>query len=403
MTLPEHAARHGFAVFQDRLIHEAQPPITPAQLAAIEAQIGAAVPPGLRALWETSFGGRVGYDLEVEFGDHVAGFSFSEIFYPGADTYRDLPGWIEHELELAEEDGKGGPLRFLPFGGFEYLDRLYVGLEAPHAGAVFAWMQGLPSAWALRLHEDSVARIADDVPALFRQLSLSHDPFTADDPYGAAHEVVDAIADVEPSDPVLAEALGATLRRAVLDWRGALEAGRLAGAPRLRRLALQQVAASGDLALAERMAAQGCDLGERYAGGGNLVDLLLVHGHDAQAGALIERGVDASQAIINAARSIKPERMRQLIAMGAEVTVLAAAQAALNGDIESAFAMADALDADQRAELSASLADSLEGIERSLKRVESGEMGSSMNPAQYREQIASGRRVMDYVAKHPDR
>lgn len=399
MTLSGHTAQHGLAVFEDRVIFEAQPPITQAQLAAIEAKIGRPVPAGLRKLWETSFGGRVGYDLEVEFGDHVAAFSFAELFYPGADTYRDLPGWIDHELELAEENGAPGRLRFLPFGGFEYLDRLYIGLEAPHEGAVFAWMQGLPSAWALRLHEDSVARIADDIPALFRMLALRHDPFAAGDDYTAGDEAADAIAAVDEIDPALADTFRATLRRAILDWRGALDAGTLAADKRLRHLALQTVARDGDLALAARMADQGCDLGERYAGGGNLVDLLLVHGNDAQAGEMLAQGVDGSQAIINAASCIVPERARQLIALGAEVTALATAQAGLTGHIESALAMADALDQEQLAELVESLATSIKRSKLTLKRVERGEMGSSMTPAEYREQIENGERLVHHATR----
>ncbi|SDV47151.1 SMI1/KNR4 family protein [Chitinasiproducens palmae] len=400
-ALPEAAAAHGFALFEDKVIFEAQAPITSEQLAEVERRVGRPVPPGLRALWQTAFGGRVGYDLQVQFDDHVATFSFAELFYPESDGYRDLWGWIDHERELAEEnadEGYDGRLRFLPFGGFEYLDRLYVCLDEPHYGAVFAWMQGLPSAWALRLHEDSVARIADDVPGLFRLLALDSDPFDDSGDYNAADETVDAISQIDGPEPALADALRAAVRRAVLDWRGALDAGTLASSTRLRHLAFRQVAMDGDLALAERIAAQGCDLNERYAGGGNLVDHLLASGHDAQAGALIERGIDASQAIVSAAARLSPERTRHLLSLGAEVTPLAAAQAAVVGSVESAELMVDALPPSQLAELVSSMDDSIARAESSASRVEAGTLGSNMTPAQYRQQAEHARALQRYVA-----
>ncbi|WP_252406521.1 hypothetical protein, partial [Acinetobacter pittii] len=75
------------------------------------------------------------YDLEVDYDGHRHPFSFSELFYPDSDGYHDLWGWIEHERELAAEaaaeEGRdwNGKLAYLPFGGFEYLERLYVCVE----------------------------------------------------------------------------------------------------------------------------------------------------------------------------------------------------------------------------------------------------------------------------------
>jgi uncharacterized protein YgbK (DUF1537 family) len=45
----------------------------------------------------------------------------------------------------------------------------------------------------------------------------------------------------------------------VLDWRGALRAGTIAGQRRLRRLALDRAAAGDDLALMQELVARGCD------------------------------------------------------------------------------------------------------------------------------------------------
>jgi hypothetical protein len=191
------AKTDSIALFEDRLILDPRPPVTDAELADVARRCGRPVPAGLIDLWRVSFGGHIDYDLRVDFDGEIASFSFTELFYPGSKHYHDLPGWIDHERGIAEEHGRpaGGPLRYLPFGGFEYLDRVYVGLdEGPDSGAVFAWMQALPPAWKRAPSQDSVARIADDVPAFFRLLTLEHDPFAPDvDSYAAGQEMVAAI------------------------------------------------------------------------------------------------------------------------------------------------------------------------------------------------------------------
>jgi hypothetical protein len=389
---------HGFAIFEDRVIFEAQPPITDDQVAEVERRVGRPLPPGLLALWRTAFGGSIGYALDVDFDDHVASFSFTELFYPGSGGYNDLWGWIDHEFEIARESGDveatQGRLRYLPFGGFEYLDRLYVCLEdGPDYGAVVAWMRGLPPAWALRLHEDSVARIADDAPALFRMLALEADPFAEDrDDYGAGIEMADAIAALRDKDPVLADALTATARKALLDWRTALDAGTLVGDTRLRHLALHHAAAEGDLALIDRLAAQGCDLQERYNGRGNLLDHLLARGHDTAADALIARDVDPSNAIAAGASRNSAERTAQLIALGATVDPVAARTAAYTGHLDSARLIADALLAagarDALSEMIRDVDHSARSAEDSARRIDNGTLGSNRSADQYRAQAA---------------
>src|SRR5690606_24487545 len=102
----------------------------------------------------------------------------------GSDGYHDLQGWIDHELELAQEAAAGngaawnGRLDYLPFGGFEYLDRIYVIVDPQHPdhGAVLAWKKGLPPAWRHRLHEDSLATVAGSVEGAFAALHLEEDP-----------------------------------------------------------------------------------------------------------------------------------------------------------------------------------------------------------------------------------
>src|SRR5215831_12110061 len=191
------------ALFEDRLILEAQPPVDDVTLARIAKKCAGPLPEDLIALWRTSFGGTLGYDLRASFKDQEASLSFTELFFPGSDGYRDLWGWIEHEEELAqesaEEQGKSwaGVLDAVPFGGFDYAERLYA-IVSPGRdhGAVLAWMQGLPPAWIFRLHEDSVASLCDSVRALFRMLVLEVDPETGGEEGSGRHmlEAIDHLA-----------------------------------------------------------------------------------------------------------------------------------------------------------------------------------------------------------------
>ncbi|MDF5835431.1 SMI1/KNR4 family protein [Pseudomonas aeruginosa] len=191
---------HRLAVFDGCVVYDAQPPVSAEHVQRLAEGLAGPIPEDLLRLWRTCFGGRLGYDLEVDYDGHRHPFSFSELFYPDSDGYHDLWGWIEHERELAAEaaaeEGRdwNGKLAYLPFGGFEYLERLYVCVEpGPEYGAVIAWSHGLPPAWAGRLHQDSVTRLADDVGGLFRLLSFEQDPFDAENACGVADELLEAL------------------------------------------------------------------------------------------------------------------------------------------------------------------------------------------------------------------
>jgi len=320
----ETAARtHGIALFEERLILQSQPPITEAAVAKIQSRCVGPIPEGMLALWRVSFGGALDYDLSIQFGEHIAPFSFTELFYPDSDGYRDLWGWIEEELaeQAAHDVGKPpcGRLGYLPFGGFEHLCRLYVCVQpGPNYGAVFAWTQGMPPGWTLSLHGDAVARVTDDVPSLFRQLDLEQDPFAADeDSEVSGHWMAETISDVRVGDPALADSLAKMVRDAVLDWRAALEAGDIASRARLRRVALEQAATAGDVALMIRLATAGCDLDELLRGGGSMLDHALVQGRIDAAAWLIGQGVDVSRAVTNGASQASPEMIRDLLERGA--------------------------------------------------------------------------------------
>lgn len=267
---------HRLAWFAGRIIHDAQPPISAAQLAEVERRLGSPLPPELVALWRCAFGGRLDYELCVDYGGHLHPYSFNELFYPDSDGYHDLWGWLEHEqecaAEVADENGQqwDGRVGFLPIGGFEYLERVYVCVEPEEFGAVYAWSRALPPAWPLRLHEDALTRVADDLTGLFALLGFDEDPFVEGADCGQELlEALDELAASGAEGEALAQRLQDSLRPLLRDWRAALERGRIAGEAELQRLALMHAVRSNDIALLEQLRDQGCDLGRLLTGGGN--------------------------------------------------------------------------------------------------------------------------------------
>lgn len=267
--------QHELAPFAGRIIYQARPPITDAELAEVEARMGRALPSSLVRLWRVAYGGRLDYDFQVDYQGHLHPFSLSELFFPDSDGYHDLWGWIKHEeegaREFAEEEGRewDGRLAFLPVGGFEYLERIYVCIEpGERFGAVYAWSKGLPPAWPMRLHEDSFTRVADDIEGLFAQLVYYSDPF-AEGADGTGLEMDEALDPLAAEDAELARRLRAGMSALVQDWRGALEDGRLLAEPALQRLALEHAVEAGDEALLLRLADVGVDVGQLIRGGAN--------------------------------------------------------------------------------------------------------------------------------------
>ena len=182
---------HGIVCFEGRFITEARPPVTDAEVTEIERQLVSGIPPELRALWSASFGGRLDYELQARFEcvDFPLQFPLKELFYPGSDHYRDLAGWMEHELDLAREvaEEKAEPLPSrlsdLPFGGFENCARAYVALAQSEYGAVIGWRQG--ARWLPNdnpLSHDTATLLAENVCDLFRKLYV--DPETVIDEWG---------------------------------------------------------------------------------------------------------------------------------------------------------------------------------------------------------------------------
>jgi hypothetical protein len=389
------------AVFEDRLIYEARLPVSDAEIARVEAELCGQVPPDLVSLWKVCYGGRIGYDLDVHFGPHVHSFSFCELFYPGSCGYHDLDGWIAHDRNLLAEsasetghDCKDLKLEFLPFGGFEYLDRLYVRVGKVDYGAVYAYSSGIPPAWPLRLHEDSSARVADDVRALFRLLYLRHNPLTVspeNNPTGlSALEAIDLAQSAGKLGASDADRLQAILVAAVADWRFALERNTLSAEPRLARQALEHVAKTGDSALLRRLEQADIDLAHPLSGGGGLLDHVLISGHLALANALLDRGLKGgTQTFQCVPHQAEPNLLRRLYLAGATPNRYAAVAFARAGRLDNAEMLARWLleqDPSSRDALRQSCEESAHSYAQSAERISRGELRSNVTPATYHNQ-----------------
>lgn len=379
--------KNELALFEDRIILDAQPPIDDDTLAEIAARCSGPIPEGLIRLWKVSFGGTLDYDLRVSFAEHEARASFSELFYPESDGYHDLWGWIDHEAEIGELE----KLDHLPFGGFEYLVRFYVQVKpGPDHGAVFVWMKGLPPAWRLRLHADSVARVADDVPALFRELCLESDPTLEGEHYVAGsdlHERVQELSGTNATGRSVAEKLNRLIAATVLDFRASLDSGSIVREARLRRMALEHSADKDDVVLLSRLAELGCDLDEALTGGGTTVDHALARGSLGVVTHLLGRGVSVTNGLRNGAPFATLQLVKELLARGAEPDFHAVLSATAHDQLAGACEIATALiatDEGVREELIAEAGSRAEDDESGAVRIESGQMFSNETPMEYR-------------------
>jgi hypothetical protein len=313
------AGEAGIAVFADRLVLGARPPIDDETLAAVSARCSGPLPEALVALWRTTFGGRIDYQLDGQ-------ISFTELFFPGSDGYHDLWGWIEHETGSE-------PVRYLPFGGFEYLDRLYVDTAPGSAnGSVVYWQQGLPPGWRSRTGDRADA-LAPDLRALFGQLALEDDPWESGGA-DAGTEMRDAVDELAEREPRVAGKLRDLVRATVLDWRSALATGTLADRPRLRRLALDRAAAAGDSGLLDRLASAGCDLAEPVGGGLTPIDIALINRRLDAAVWLLDRRVPVAGTLRTGAHAVTADLARRLLERGAIVTADVVHRATDNDDPE---------------------------------------------------------------------
>jgi hypothetical protein len=347
---------HGIVLFAERVIFDAQPPMPAGQIAAVQARCHGGLPPALLDLWRTTAGGSLDYDLTLEMNGHIEGISWSELFYNDSDGYHDLQGWIDHELELAEEAADehsrpwSGRLDVLPIGGFEYCDRLYIVTEpdAKDRGHVLAWKQGLPPAWRGAMHEDGLATVAPDLYAAFGALQLDADPLEpGDSGTGMTFlEYVDERRAEHGLPASLADKLIAFYRRAMIDWRTPLADGTLAARPALARQALRHAIDHDDGALALQLAPLVANLGTALAGSSIPTDYALRRTKFAAAAALLESGAPvAPDSLESVSGNVPATLMRALLDAGAHPDADAMARCVAGGGGDSARLIGAALSA----------------------------------------------------------
>ncbi|MBS0426757.1 MAG: SMI1/KNR4 family protein [Proteobacteria bacterium] len=380
---------HGIVLFAQRVIFDARPPMPQAQIDAVQALCAGPLTAGLLALWRETAGGQLDYDLRLRMGGNEEAVSWSELFWNGSDGYRDLQGWIDHELELAEEaaeeDGAewDGKLSYLPIGGFEYLDRIYVIVDALHPanGTVLAWKKGLPAAWQHRLHEDSLATLADSVEGAFAALHLDEDPLAPTGDHFSGQALLEYLDERHESHGLaleLSDKLVAFYRQAMRDWRGALQAGTLAEDAGLAHIALRHAIHTDDAALVRALAGAGIGLDAPLQGSANAVDLAVGHGAWSAAAALLDAGAPVADDVLDSIdHALAPELTARLLAAGAQPDADAMAQCVACGAPASARLIGEALQArgeDVPRAFDAARAKLLEDLEGSLAKVREGRL-----------------------------
>ena len=344
---------HGVVLFADRVIFDAQPPMAEPRIAEIEAQCAGPIPDALAALWRQTAGGRLDYDLSLLMNGNVESVSWSELFWDGSDGYRDLQGWIGHELELAKEAAEeerrpwSGKLTHLPFGGFEYLDRVYAVVEpGPQHGHITAWKQGLPPAWTHALHEDGVSTIAPDLRGAFAALHLDENPLAPTSDYFSGQALLQYLDDRHQDhglDLDLMDKLVSFYCQAMIDWRTPLADGTLRRLPATARAALHHAIATDDADLVAELAAAGVSFDGPQQGSALATDVAIGKDAFAAAMALVRAGAPvAADALRNIDGQISPELTSALLANGAEPSVAAIVHCAACGAPASAHLIADA-------------------------------------------------------------
>jgi hypothetical protein len=329
---------HGIVLFARRVIFDAQPPMTPGQMAAVQASCAGPLPPELVGLWQQTAGGRLDYDLHLHMNGNEESLEWNELFWNGSDGDRDLQGWIDHEFEgaraAAAQPGTepwDGKLTLLPIGGCESHDRVYAVVEAgPDHGHVLGWKQGLPPAWPHEMHEDGMTTVAPDLCAAFEALHLDEDPLAPAGDYftgQALLEYLDQRHQAHGLDIELMDRLIAFYRRAMVDWRTPLAEGSLGQDGPLARIALRHAVATDDAELVARLAQAGVSFDGPLHGSAIATDLAMSHGAHAAAQALVRAGAPvAHDALDEIDSAISPELVGLLLEKGAEPSTTAVAE-----------------------------------------------------------------------------
>jgi hypothetical protein len=323
---------HGIALFANRVIFDAQPPIDPAVLAHVESFCAGPIPPELLALWNVTAGGSLSYELTMTLSDQTDAIGFTELFYSGSSAYNTLEGWLERQLTFEEElcnEKKipfSGKISFLPFGGREYYGRMYINLSPDEGcGEVVAWAMEYLPAWKHRFHEDHACTVSTSLLGTFDALYLAIDPraITYEDAAGLAlvyyihnrrdeHQL-----DLQLADRLLDHYVESSL----LEWQSFLADGTLRSQPERLHAALLQAMHHDDAGAIRSLAALGETFDQPLPGSFEPMVVALGFGAFAVVTALIELGAPVDKYAFSKVRHPLPLSVAEaLIAGGAYVT-----------------------------------------------------------------------------------
>lgn len=402
------------AIFRNKIILDAQPPITAEQLAEVQRKVEGELPPGLLELWNVSFGGMLDYDYQINFDGHLFAASLRELYYPGSHHYDDLHGWIDHEIEtlqgVAEEDETEPPTQtpFVPFGGFEYLERFYVSLEPDEYGAVIAYAKGIP--WKGRLNVDSVATVEDSVAALFDRLSLFEDP---QDPKASAFahgkDMAQRIQHIAGDYPELAAKLAKLMQASIIDWREALQGVDLANdmtkdQQLALRLALKYAIDHQDLQLLEQLQQSGVPLNTTLYGTQEVLGYAMIKQSYEIVERLLACEFDLGDKPILAATDCPDKLLLELVSRGAwfdDGVVYEAAETGATGGALMVVRSGNIKDRPAEQAFAKQALDRAAKCDQDAAAVESDGLGSYLTPEQYRERAELLRHFASFLANEP--
>ncbi len=176
---------HGIALFARRVIFDARPPMTAAQVAALQALCAGPLPPELLSLWRLTAGGRIDYDLHLRMnGNEEAGQSGASSSTTAARACTTCRAGSSHEREGAR---RKRPRTAATPGTAS--SRCCPSAASRTATASTPWSSPAPTtatcwpgsracrrAWAHEMHEDGMTTVAHDLRAAFEALQLDEDP-----------------------------------------------------------------------------------------------------------------------------------------------------------------------------------------------------------------------------------
>ena len=390
--------KHRIAIFADRVIINAQPPLSKERADEIESFGSGPLPADLRELWGLTAGGELCYDLNVRMGERIEPVGFSELFYDGSDGYHDLQGWIDHELEIAEEasgdDDWNGTIFAIPFGGFEYGDRIYTVVEeGDDYGSVLAWKQGFPPAWKGVLHEDSIGTVGSSVKDAFGRLCLEADPRNSNGEYNPGENFLEYVKEAVGNglDSVLAEKLTSFYCEAVIDWKSELSDGSITSDENAARVALIHAAEGKDANLIINLSKVLPSIDIPCRGLLRPIEIALQKSNFSMCGVFIECGSKVSADSLEYLNGpIPPSLLSIFIEKGAIPSIENAIICAATGAAESADIIISSLSASDPSapvKFGNAKTEAISKLKEDLKKVKAGKLGHYLGESGLAERI----------------